>query len=177
MSRRATSSRVHSLLVHDIGAIIRSHYPMNTCYWLTIFSSEKNDLVDEITTNFEIDSKDSRLANYVNRLYNRRYREFKAELNAYYKLHKTCEDALINPSLEMFDRSVDQWMASSTNIENRSKKKYNYRTGSHPLSYIVEEMAVLSRFFTNQLVDKMLPTLLRYNFLTIRTQLWRLEYL
>ncbi|KAL2554978.1 Uncharacterized protein Fot_08597 [Forsythia ovata] len=48
-------------------------------------------------TNFEIDSKDSRLTNYVNRLYNGRYREFKAELSSYYKLHKTHEDALANP--------------------------------------------------------------------------------
>ncbi|KAL2545702.1 Uncharacterized protein Fot_14935 [Forsythia ovata] len=30
VSRRATSSIVHILLVHDIGAIIRSHCPMNT---------------------------------------------------------------------------------------------------------------------------------------------------
>ncbi|KAL2531447.1 Uncharacterized protein Adt_04798 [Abeliophyllum distichum] len=155
VSKRATSSRVHSLLVHDIGAIIRSHCPMNTCYWRTISSSEKKDLMDEITTNFEIDSKDSRLTNYVNRLYNGRYREFKAELSAYYKLRKTHEVALANPPLEMLDRGVDQWVelcnhfnsdkfkkASSANIENRSKKKYNHRTGSRPLSYIVEEMAM-----------------------------------
>ncbi|KAL2493813.1 Uncharacterized protein Fot_37570 [Forsythia ovata] len=153
VSRRATSSIVHSLLVHDIGAIIWSHCPMNTCYWRTISSSEKNDLVDEITTNFEIDSKDSRLTNYVNRLYNGRYREFKAELSAYYKLCKTHDDALANPPSEMLDRDVDQWMElcnhfnsdkrhSSTNIENRSKKKYNHRNGSRPLSYIVEEMSM-----------------------------------
>ncbi|KAL2488487.1 uncharacterized protein Fot_41779 [Forsythia ovata] len=141
LSRRATSSIVHSLLVHDIGAIIRSHCPMNTCYWRTISSSEKKDLIDEITTNFEIDSKDSRLTNYVNRLYNGRYREFKAELSAYYKLCKTHDDALANPPSEMLDRGVDQWVelcnhfnsdkfrkASSANIENRSKKKYNHRT-------------------------------------------------
>ncbi|KAL2545246.1 Uncharacterized protein Fot_14479 [Forsythia ovata] len=155
VSRRATSSIVHSLLVHDIGAIIRSHCPMNTCYWRTISSSEKKDLMGEITTNFEIDSKDSRLTNYVNRLYNGRYREFKAELSSYYKLHKTHEDALANPPIEMLDRGVDQWVelcnhfnsdkfrkSSFANIENRSKKKYNHRTGSRPLSYIVEEMAV-----------------------------------
>ncbi|KAL2518267.1 Uncharacterized protein Adt_14514 [Abeliophyllum distichum] len=82
VSRRATSSIVHNLLVHDIGAIIRSHCPMNTCYWRTISSSEKKDLMDEITK------------------------------------------------------------SSFANIENRSKKKYNHRTGSRPLSYIVEEMAV-----------------------------------
>ncbi|KAL2491530.1 Uncharacterized protein Adt_27158 [Abeliophyllum distichum] len=110
VSRRATSSRVHSLLVHDIGAIIRSHCPMNTCYWRTISSIEKKDLMDEITTNFEIDSKDSRLTDYVNRLYNGRYREFKAELSAYYKLWKTHEVALANPPLEMLDRGVDQWV-------------------------------------------------------------------
>ncbi|KAL2538184.1 Uncharacterized protein Fot_19575 [Forsythia ovata] len=160
VSRRATSSRVHSLLVHDIGAIIRSHCPMNTCYWRTISSSEKKDLMDEITTNFEIDSKDSRLLNYVNRLYNGRYREFKAELSAYYKLQKTHEVALTNPPVEMLDRCVDQWVelcnhfnsdkfrkASSANIENRSKKKYNHRTGSRPLSYIVDEMIVATPLF------------------------------
>ncbi|KAL2486650.1 Uncharacterized protein Adt_31406 [Abeliophyllum distichum] len=154
VSRRATSSIVHSLLVHDIGAIIRSHCPMNTCYWWTISSSEKKDLMDEITANFEIDSKDLRLTNYINRLYNGRYREFKAELSAYYKSCKTHDDALANPPSEMLDRGVDQWVelcnhfnsdkfrkASSANIENRSKKKYNHRTGSRPLSYIVEEMA------------------------------------
>ncbi|KAL2559375.1 Uncharacterized protein Fot_04114 [Forsythia ovata] len=56
----------------------------------------------------------------------------------------------------MLDRCVDQWVelcnhfnsdkfrkASSANIENRSKKKYNHRTGSRPLSYIVEEMTVI----------------------------------
>ncbi|KAL2553355.1 Uncharacterized protein Fot_06974 [Forsythia ovata] len=107
------------------------------------------------STNFEIDSKDSRLTNSVNRLYNGRYREFKAELSAYYKLCKTHDDALANPPSEMLDRGVDQWVelcnhfnsdkfrkASSANIENRSKKKYNHRTGSCPLSYIVEEMAM-----------------------------------
>ncbi|XP_022866925.1 uncharacterized protein LOC111386691 [Olea europaea var. sylvestris] len=54
----------------------------------------------------------------------------------------------------MLDRGIDQWVelcnhfnsdkfkkASSTNIVNRSKKKYNHRTGSRPFSYIVEEMA------------------------------------
>ncbi|KAL2492494.1 Uncharacterized protein Adt_28122 [Abeliophyllum distichum] len=104
--------------------------------------------------NFEIDSKDLRLTNYINRLYNGRYREFKAELSAYYKSCKTHDDALANPPSEMLDRGVDQWVelcnhfnsdkfrkASSANIENRSKKKYNHRTGSRPLSYIVEEMA------------------------------------
>ncbi|CAA2986255.1 Hypothetical predicted protein [Olea europaea subsp. europaea] len=30
--------------------------------------------------------------------------------------------------------------ASSANIVNRSKKKYNHRTGSRPFSYIVEKM-------------------------------------
>ncbi|KAL2554979.1 putative transposase [Forsythia ovata] len=56
----------------------------------------------------------------------------------------------------MLDRGVDQWVelcnhfnsdkfrkSSFANIENRSKKKYNHRTGSCPLSYIVEEMAVI----------------------------------
>ncbi|KAL2529960.1 Uncharacterized protein Fot_22561 [Forsythia ovata] len=146
VSRRAISSRVHSLLVHDIGAIIRSHCPMNMCYWRTISSSEKKDLMDEITTNFEIDSKDLRLMNYVNRLYNGRYREFKAELSAYYKLQKTHKVALTNPPLEMLDRGVDQWVelcnhfntnkfrkVSLANIENWSKKKYNHRTGSRTL--------------------------------------------
>ncbi|KAL2525803.1 Uncharacterized protein Adt_10857 [Abeliophyllum distichum] len=106
------------------------------------------------SANFEIDSKDLRLTNYINRLYNGRYREFKAELSAYYKSCKTHDDALANPPSEMLDRGVDQWVelcnhfnsdkfrkASSANIENRSKKKYNHRTGSRPLSYIVEEMA------------------------------------
>ncbi|KAL2542738.1 Uncharacterized protein Adt_03716 [Abeliophyllum distichum] len=60
--------------------------------------------------NFGISSKDSRLENYINRLYNGRYREFKAELSAYYKLHKSHEDALANPHLEMLDRGVDQWV-------------------------------------------------------------------
>ncbi|KAL2486838.1 Uncharacterized protein Adt_31594 [Abeliophyllum distichum] len=105
-------------------------------------------------TNFEIDSKDLRLTNYINRLYHGRYREFKAELSAYYKLCKTHDDALANPPSEMLDRGVDQWVelcnhfnsdkfrkASSANIENRLKKKYNHRTGSRPLSNIVEEMA------------------------------------
>ncbi|KAL2508586.1 uncharacterized protein Fot_32233 [Forsythia ovata] len=64
--------------------------------------------MDEITTNFEIELKDSRLTNHVNRLYNRRYREFKAELSAYCKLRKTHEDALANPSSEILDRGVDQ---------------------------------------------------------------------
>ncbi|KAL2496256.1 Uncharacterized protein Fot_40013 [Forsythia ovata] len=109
-----------------------------------------------VQTNSEISSKDSRLANYINRLYNGRYREFKAELSAYYKLRKSHEDALANPPLEMLDRGVYQWVelcnhfnsdkfkkASSKNIENRSKKKYNHRTGSRPLSYIVEETAVV----------------------------------
>ncbi|KAL2545703.1 uncharacterized protein Fot_14936 [Forsythia ovata] len=126
--------------------------------------------MDEITTNFEIDSKDSRLTNYVNRLYNGRYREFKAELSSYYKLHKTHEDALANPPIEMLDRGVDQWVelcnhfnsdkfrifikSSFANIENRSKKKYNHCTGSRPLSYIVEEMAVgLHLPFTNSKTD------------------------
>ena len=49
VSRRATVSGVHSLLVHDIGAIIRSHCPMNTGYWRTISASERKDLRDEIT--------------------------------------------------------------------------------------------------------------------------------
>ncbi|KAL2493624.1 Serine/threonine-protein phosphatase [Forsythia ovata] len=84
--------------------------------------------------------EDSRLVNYINRLYNGRYREFKAELSAYYKLRKSYEDALANSPLEMLDRGVDQWVelcnhfnldkfkASSANIENWSKKKYNHRT-------------------------------------------------
>ncbi|KAL2501452.1 uncharacterized protein Fot_35300 [Forsythia ovata] len=153
VSRRATSSRVHSLLVHDIGAIIRSHCPMNTCYWWSISPTEKKDLMDEITMNFEISLTDSRFANYINSLNNGRYREFKAELSAYYKLRKSHEDALANSPLEMLERGVDQWVelcnhfnsdkfkkASLANIENRSKKKYNHRTDSRPLSYIVDEM-------------------------------------
>ncbi|KAL2550018.1 Uncharacterized protein Fot_11548 [Forsythia ovata] len=106
--------------------------------------------------------KDSRLMNYVNRLYNGRYREFKAELSAYYKLQKTHEAALTNPLLEMLDRGVDQWVelcnhfnsdkfrkALSANIDNQSKKKYNHRTGSCHLSYIVEEMTVNGSKFSN----------------------------
>ncbi|CAA2955423.1 Hypothetical predicted protein [Olea europaea subsp. europaea] len=125
---------------------------MNMGYWRTISSSEKKDLMDEITMNFEIDMKDSKLANYINRLYNGRYRVFKVELSAYYKLQKTHENALANPPLEMLDRGVNQWVdlcnhlnsnkfkkASSSNIVNRSKK-YNHRTGSRPFSYIVEKM-------------------------------------
>ncbi|KAL2501277.1 Uncharacterized protein Fot_35125, partial [Forsythia ovata] len=58
-----------------------------------------------------------------------------------------------NNLLFMLERGVDQWVelcnnfnsnkfrASSANIENQSKKKYNHRT-SRPLSYIVEEMTV-----------------------------------
>ncbi|KAL2453611.1 Uncharacterized protein Adt_48889 [Abeliophyllum distichum] len=122
-------------------------------------SSDNLDRPPARPTNFEISSKDSRLANYFNRLYNGRYREFKAGLSAYYKLRKSHEDALANPPLEMLDRGIDQWVelcshfnldkfkkASSANIENRSKKKYNQCTGSRPLSYIVEEMAVDGKF-------------------------------
>ncbi|CAA3002322.1 Hypothetical predicted protein [Olea europaea subsp. europaea] len=123
-------------------------------YWRTISQSEKKDLIDDTTTNFEIDLKDSRLANYINKLYNGRYREFKAKLSAYYKVRKTHENALANPPIEMLDRGVDQWVelcnhfnsnkfkkASLANILNQLKKKYNHRTGSRPFSYIVEEMA------------------------------------
>ncbi|KAL2552727.1 uncharacterized protein Fot_06346 [Forsythia ovata] len=85
----------------------------------TISSSGKKDLMDEITVNIcvgvyaagllDIDSKDSRLTNYVNRLYNGRYREFKAKLRAYYKLRRMHEDVLVNPLVEMIVKGVDQW--------------------------------------------------------------------
>ncbi|CAA3003212.1 Hypothetical predicted protein [Olea europaea subsp. europaea] len=66
---------------------------------------------------------------------------------------KTHENALANPSLEMLDRGVNQWVdlcnhlnsnkfkkASSANIVNRLNKKYNHHTCSRPFSYIVEKM-------------------------------------
>ncbi|CAA3012902.1 Hypothetical predicted protein [Olea europaea subsp. europaea] len=46
----------------------------------------------------------------------------------------------ISPS-EKKDLMNDITKASSANIVNRSKKKYNNCTSSHPFSYIVEEMA------------------------------------
>ncbi|RXH83615.1 hypothetical protein DVH24_005868 [Malus domestica] len=40
---------VHSLLAHDMGAIIYQHCPMNTTYWKRMSDESKSDLVLEIT--------------------------------------------------------------------------------------------------------------------------------
>ena len=62
--------------------------------------------------------KDLRVENYVNRLYNERYREFKAELNAYYKMCKTPENALANPPLEMLERGVEHWVELCKHLQS-----------------------------------------------------------
>ncbi|CAH9138167.1 unnamed protein product [Cuscuta epithymum] len=153
ITKRATSAEIHSLLVHDVGAIIRSHCPMNTGFWGKIPVDDRADLMDEITTNFKIDFEDPDIKEYINGLYNGRYREFKAELSKYYKSCETHAKALTLPPPEMVDRDKTEWEwlcnhfnsekfknASSANTTNRSNKKNNHRTGSRPLSYIVEDM-------------------------------------
>ncbi|CAH9113509.1 unnamed protein product [Cuscuta europaea] len=154
VTRRATSAKMHSLLVHDIGAIVRTHCPMDTGYWSTISSNSRTDLIDEITTNFDVDLQEKEMKDYISGLYVGRYIEFKAELSRYFKSCKTLDNALKTPPPGMQDRSPDEWtklcnhfisekfMKSSTaNTSNRSKKKHNHRTGSRPIAYIVEEMA------------------------------------
>ncbi|CAH9077195.1 unnamed protein product [Cuscuta europaea] len=153
VTRRATSAEIHSLLVHDVGAIIRSHCPMDTGFWGKLSPEKRKDLMDEITTNFKINFEDPDISEYINRLYNGRYREYKAELSKYYKSCKTHANALASPPEEMADRDVNDWEwlcnhfnsdkfknSSSANTSNRSNKKDNHRTGSRPLSYIVEDM-------------------------------------
>ncbi|CAH9056848.1 unnamed protein product [Cuscuta epithymum] len=154
VTRRATSAEIHSLLVHDIGAIVRTHCPMDTGYWSTISSNTMTDLIDEITTNFDVDLQDKEMKGYISRLYAGRYIEFKAELSKYFKSCKTLEKALETPPRGMQDRDADEWTklcdhfssekfmkSSVANTSNRSKKKHNHRTGSRPIAYIVEEMA------------------------------------
>ncbi|CAH9113507.1 unnamed protein product [Cuscuta europaea] len=160
VTRRATSAKMHSLLVHDIGAIVRTHCPMDTGYWSTISSNSRTDLIDEITTNFDVDLQEKEMKDYISGLYVGRYIEFKAELSRYFKSCKTLDNALKTPPPGMQDRSPDEWtklcnhfisekfMKSSTaNTSNRSKKKHNHRTGSRPIAYIVEEMAAGSSKF------------------------------
>ncbi|CAA3002922.1 Hypothetical predicted protein [Olea europaea subsp. europaea] len=125
---------------------------MNTGYWWTITQSEKKQLMDEITAsmfqpNFEIDLKDLKLENYINRLYNGRYREFKAELSAYYKLQKTNENALANPPLEMLDRGVNQLVDLCNHLNSNKFKK-----ASSANSESIKEEVQSSYWFTSFLI-------------------------
>ncbi|CAH9081949.1 unnamed protein product [Cuscuta epithymum] len=49
VTERATSAEIHSLLVHDVGAIVRSHCPMDTGFWGKIPLKDREDLMGEIT--------------------------------------------------------------------------------------------------------------------------------
>lgn len=49
VNRKATDCTVHSLLAHDIGAIVRFDCPMNHGTWKEISDDKKEDLISKIT--------------------------------------------------------------------------------------------------------------------------------
>ncbi|KAK1552982.1 hypothetical protein Q3G72_026713 [Acer saccharum] len=106
VSRRATVAGVHSLLVHDIGAIVWSHCSMNMGYWRTISASERKDLRDEITI---CKTPENALANPPLEMLERG----------------------VQHSVELCNhlRSEKFMKASSANIANRAMNKHHHRTG------------------------------------------------
>ncbi|KAI5311151.1 hypothetical protein L3X38_045501 [Prunus dulcis] len=140
VSCKPMNKETSSLLSHDLGAIIRKKCPMNYAYWGDIPKDKRNELMDEITLNYDIDLKNVDCGNYVNKIMARRFRDFKHELHKHFKFFPSAEEALANPPLEIVERdATHEWLvlcthfqspnflkASRANEVNQAKKKIEH---------------------------------------------------
>ncbi|KAJ6822321.1 uncharacterized protein M6B38_388800 [Iris pallida] len=139
---------ISSLLSHECGYQVRTHAPLLQAHWDDIDEDTKQKLIDGVTTNFDIDTKEPKWYKYICDNMRNRYNDYKHKLAKYYKSCESDEVARENPPIKLLrERDLSEWewlcdhflsekyqKRSETNSINRSKKRWEHCGGSRPFS-------------------------------------------
>ncbi|KAJ6798065.1 Uncharacterized protein M6B38_212985 [Iris pallida] len=139
---------ISSLLSHECGYQVRNNAPLLQAHWDDVDEDTMHKLIDGVTTNFEVDTKDPRWYKYICDNMRNRYNDYKHKLFKYYNSCESDEAARENPPLKLLrERDLSEWewlcdhfmsekfqKRSEVDSINRSKNPWNHCGGSRPFS-------------------------------------------
>ncbi|CAL8152670.1 unnamed protein product [Prunus armeniaca] len=156
--RAAPTAELHSSLAHDIGHVIRTHCPMKWKSWKVMPNKMRMKVLEQLSTNYNLEDLDYESLAYVNRLFAERYKQWKTYTTIFRHL-------MIRRSLFMTvacgslrgEKIVGRGSAkkAQANKGNRNKKTLLHHSGSRPFFY---KMDVRRRGGPNSHRSTSLPT-------------------
>ncbi|BBN67775.1 hypothetical protein Prudu_180S000400 [Prunus dulcis] len=83
--RAAPTAELHSFLAHDIGHVVRSHCPMKWKCWKVMPDEIKMEVHGQLSMNYNLEDLNDESLAYVNRLFSKRYKQWKRDLHHYFE--------------------------------------------------------------------------------------------
>ncbi|TQD82341.1 hypothetical protein C1H46_032114 [Malus baccata] len=84
--RAAPTAEQHSALVHDIGHVMRTFCPVRWKSWKAMAEEVKNMVHNHLWTNYNFDNTNEDMLAYLNRLFFKRYKQWKSDLHQYFEI-------------------------------------------------------------------------------------------
>ncbi|KAL9669120.1 hypothetical protein QQ045_006662 [Rhodiola kirilowii] len=128
------SQKVCSLLVHEIGSVVRDKVPMLAPSFMKLEEQDRHIVYDYLNPNFVIDPKDDQLWNFISRRAIERYRDWKADCKLFYKEHRPN----VNPHEFLDRRDKWEWLKShfdEPKNQERGEAMSKVRTKSERLNH------------------------------------------
>ncbi|CAL2272026.1 unnamed protein product [Prunus armeniaca] len=146
--RAAPTSELHSTLAHDIGHVVRTHCPMQWKSLKVMPDEIKMEVCGQLSTNYNLEDLDEESLAYINRLFAKRYKQWKSDLYHHFQAFDDPQVALQDGCPKELEGQEDSWAwlcahfqepdyvnKAQVNKGNRKKKTLLHHSGSRPFSY------------------------------------------
>ncbi|KAL6289094.1 hypothetical protein ACE6H2_006604 [Prunus campanulata] len=147
----ASTAEQHSLLAHDIGYVVRTHCPMKWKSWKVMPDEMRTEVRGQLSTYYNLEDLDDKLLAYVNRLFAKRYSQWKCDLHHHFQAFDDLQVALQEGCPKELEGREDSWAwlcghfqelgyvkKAKANKGNRDKKTLLHHSGSRLFSYKME---------------------------------------
>ncbi|CAL8169283.1 unnamed protein product [Prunus armeniaca] len=144
----APTSELYSSSAHDIGHVVRTHYPMQWKSWKVMPDEIKMEVRGQLSMNYNLEDLDEESLAYVNRLFGERYKQWKSNLHHHFEAFDDPQVALQDGCPKELEGREDSWAwlcahfqapnyvnKAHVNKGNRKKKTVLHHSSSRPFSY------------------------------------------
>ncbi|BBN70388.1 hypothetical protein Prudu_1466S001400 [Prunus dulcis] len=125
--RRATSgcttAELHSSFVHDIAHVVRTHCPMQWKSWKVMPDEIKTEVRGQLSTNYNLEDLDNESLAYVNRLFSKRYKQWKSDLHYYFEVFDDPQVALQEGCPKELEGREDSWAIKPKSIRAIGRRR------------------------------------------------------
>ncbi|CAL2238224.1 unnamed protein product [Prunus armeniaca] len=115
--RAAPTAELHSSLAHDIGHVIRTHCPMHWKSWKVMPDEIKMEVRGQLSTNYKLEDLNEESLVYVNRLFGKRYKQWKSDLHHHFQAFDDPEVALREGCPKELEGREDSWAWLCTHFQ------------------------------------------------------------
>ncbi|XP_070665135.1 uncharacterized protein [Malus domestica] len=99
----------HSALVHDIGHVVPTYCPMRWKSW-KMLEEANNTVRNHLWTNYNFDDINDDMLAYLNRLFSKRYKQWKSDLHQYFEMFDDPQVILEEGCSNKFEDRQDSWV-------------------------------------------------------------------